>query len=100
MGEFSDIKYSTCVLAKPVVTVTLNTSGKPVLSWNKVDGAVKYEVYRATSSTGTYTKLTTITGTKLTNTSAVVGTTYYYKVRAVSGENMGEFSEIKSIKSN
>ena len=73
----------TCRCAKPVVKIT-TVSGKPKLTWNAVTGAAKYEVYRATSANGTYTKLYTTTGTSLKNTSAVAGTTYYYKVKAIS----------------
>ena len=74
----------TCDLARPTVTVKLNSKGKPVVSWNKISGAVKYEVYRATSENGKYTKLTTTTKTSITNSKAEAGVTYYYKVRAIA----------------
>ena len=81
----------------PTVKVTnVSSSGKIKLSWNKVDGAQKYEVYRATSKSGKYTLIKTTTGTSLTNTSTTAGKTYYYKVRAIAGDNKGEFSKIVS----
>ena len=101
-SQFSAVKYRTCDLAQPVVTIALNASGKPVLTWNKVSGASKYDIYRATSLNGTYTKLSSVTGTKLTNTSAKAGTTYYYKVVAVCGSTSAgnsAYSAVKSIKS-
>ena len=72
------------------------SSGKIKLSWNKVDGAEKYEVYRATSKNGTYKKLATMTKTNYTNTSVEPGVTYYYKVRAIAGDAKGDFSAIVS----
>ena len=76
----------------------LNTSGKPVLTWTKIEGAVKYEVYRSTDNE-TWTKLSTTTGTKLTNTSVVAGTTYYYKVKAIASNTAANsaYSTVKSI---
>ena len=74
----------TCDLARPEVTVKLNSNGKPVVSWKKVTGAVKYEVYRATSENGKYTKLTTTTKTSITNSKTEAGVTYYYRVRAIA----------------
>ena len=98
-SAFSDVVSRTCDLAQPAVTVKLS-SGHPKLSWDKVTGATKYEIYRATSKTGTYTKLTTTTKTSLTNTSAVAGKTYYYKVRAICGTSAAAsaYSSVVSIK--
>ena len=73
----------------PTVSVTnVSSSGKIKLSWNAVEGATEYKVYRATSKTGTYKRLTTVTGTSLTNTSAKVGTKYYYYVVAVNADGV------------
>ena len=86
---------------RPVVTVRNNaTTGKPVLKWNAVKSAVKYEVYRSTSGqSGTYEKLATIKGTYITNKSAVKGKTYYYKVRALSSNGIrSTFSKPVKIK--
>jgi fibronectin type 3 domain-containing protein len=52
------------------------------LTWGAVYGANGYSVYRATSATGTYALLTTITTNTYTNVSLATGTTYYYKVNA------------------
>lgn len=97
----SAIKSITCDCARPVVSITTNaSSGKPSLKWNTVDGATKYEVYRATSKNGTYTKMYTTTSTSYTNSSAVAGTTYYYKVKAICGKSSygnSAYSVVKSI---
>lgn len=74
----------------PYVKVTnVADSGKIKLSWDKVSGAVKYKVYRATSKNGDYSLYKTVTGTSYTDTSAKKGKTYYYYVIAVyeSGKN-------------
>lgn len=74
-----------CVCATPVVTAGNKAStGKITLKWAKVTGAAKYEVYRSTSKTGTFSKILTTTGVSCANTSAKVGTTYYYKVKAIA----------------
>ncbi|MEE0741561.1 MAG: hypothetical protein U0M21_04725, partial [Emergencia sp.] len=98
-SEFSDIASVTCEMEKPVIEkASINDSGKPQVEWKKVDGASKYEVYRATSKDGTYTKTFTTAGTTYINTSAKAGDTYYYKVRAVSASGMNsEFSDIVSV---
>ena len=100
-SEFSVIKSITCDCAQPVVTIsTTASSGKPTLKWSAVDGATKYEIWRATSSTGNYTKYYTTTSTSYTNSSAVAGSTYYYKVKAICGKSSygdSAFSAVKSI---
>ncbi|MHB1454447.1 MAG: InlB B-repeat-containing protein [Saccharofermentanales bacterium] len=55
------------------------------LTWTAVSGASNYEIYRSTSSAGTYALVTTITASaapSYTNISLSTGTNYYYKVRA------------------
>ena len=98
-SPFSAIKSRMCDLPAPQITVELNANGKPKISWNKVEGTVKYQVWRATSKNGTYTRLTTTTNLSMVNKNAVAGKTYYYKVRAVySNTNANSaFSSIKSI---
>ena len=75
-----------------------------VLQWNSVYGATGYEVYRSTSKTGTYTKLTTVTSTTYTNKNLTSNKTYYYKVRAyrLVGETKvyGAYSDILTTKTN
>lgn len=87
-SEFSKIVKRTCDLARPVVKASnVTKTGKVILTWNKVIGAEKYVVYRATSKDGTYKKMFTTTATSYTNTSAKAGKTYYYKVKAIDADN-------------
>ena len=85
--------------AAPVVKLGNSaTSGKPVLTWNAVPGATSYKVYRATSKSGTYSLLGTVTTTSYTNTGAKEGTTYYYKVKAANGAGESAYSNVVSGK--
>ena len=98
-SALSSAKSRTCDLARPTVTLSnVASSGKIKVSWEKVDDAVKYEVYRATSKDGEYSLMKTTTSTSYTNTSAKAGQTYYYKVKAIA-ENSGANSALSSVKS-
>ena len=80
----------------PVVKIGHSaTSGKPMLTWNAVDGAASYKVYRATAKNGAYSVINTTKALTYTNTGAALGTTYYYKVEALNaaGKSLG-FSDV------
>ena len=84
-SDYSAVVAGICHCAKPTVKATyMGASGKPYLRWNTVANASKYEVYRATTKSGTYTLLGTTTATNYTDSKAGSGYTYYYKVRAIS----------------
>lgn len=89
VSEFSTSDYVTCDLAKPtgLKVTTKASNGKPDVSWKKVSNADKYEVWRKVGSSGTWKKQYTTKGTSYTNTSAVAGKVYYYKVKAVYEDN-------------
>ena len=90
---------STGTLSAPTVTGGNDSQGRPTLKWNAVSGAAKYEVYRARSRSGTYTKYSTQTSTSYTNSSYLTsGTTYYYKVRALKSDGTaGPYSAVVSV---
>lgn len=73
------------------------STGKIKLTWDKQDGADAYKVYRATSKTGTYKLQKTTTAGAYTDTSAVAGSLYYYKVKAVSNVNSRADSSFSKI---
>ena len=84
-------------VAAPVIKIT-TVKGKPKISWSKVDSAVKYQVYRSTDGE-TYTSLIVTTKTSVTNTSAKIGTTYYYKAVAIRTDGIrSDYSKVKRIK--
>ncbi|MBV7504813.1 InlB B-repeat-containing protein [Bacillus sp. sid0103] len=101
-SSYSNIVSVRPTLAKPYkLTVSKKSSTSSKLTWSKVSYAHGYEIYRSTSSKGTYTRLKTITsGTTVsyTNTGLLRRKTYYYKVRAyrvVSGKKV--YSSFTSV---
>ncbi|MCM8710183.1 M4 family metallopeptidase [Clostridium sp. SYSU_GA19001] len=106
-GYSTTQKYSLKVTE---ITVPVPTSVKAEsssynsinISWAAVSGANGYEVYRSTSSSGTYSLVSTTTSTSFTNTGLTTGTTYYYKVRAYttvgSTKVYGNFSPVVNAK--
>ena len=100
-GAWSSIVSVTYKQTLPAPTVTggNDAQGRPTLTWKAVSGAAKYEVYRARSKDGTYSKYSTTTGTAYTNSSYLTsGATYYYKVRALDANgNAGPYSAVVSV---
>lgn len=61
------------------------------LRWNSNPGATGYEIYRKSGSS--YVRIKTITSSGITsyrNTGLKTGTTYYYKIRAISADTEGQ----------
>ena len=93
------LRCAPASLSAPSVTGGNDSQGRPMLKWNAVSGAAKYEVYRARSLNGDYIKYSTVTGTSYTNISYIEnGNTYYYKVRALKSDGTaGAWSSIVSV---
>jgi fibronectin type 3 domain-containing protein len=73
--------------------------GQVGLNWSASLLATSYNVYRATSSGGTYTKISTdgtVTTTSYTDTGASGSTPYFYKVSAVNLQGEGPVSAAAS----
>ena len=86
-----------CELPIPVVTaINVEKTGKVNLKWTAVEGAAKYEIYRATEIDGKYSRMYTTSGTSYTNTKGVAGVTYFYKVIALDaeGQPVSQYSEV------
>ena len=60
-------------LTKPVLKVKSTTYNSVTLTWNKVSGATKYEIYRATSKSGSYKKIKTQSTRTYKNSSLTTG---------------------------
>ena len=58
------------------------TKSSVKLTWNEVEGADGYYLFRKQGSAGTYTRVKSVTETRAENFSLTSGTTYYYKVQA------------------
>ena len=85
-------------LSAPELTVSNTAStGKPYLEWSVVPGAARYEIYYATSKTGTYKRLYGTPGNSVKHGSAKAGTTYYYKARSLDAAgHAGEFGPVQT----
>lgn len=98
-SSYSYAKSLVCTPATPNVSIT-SANGKPKLSWNAVNGATKYWVYRSTDGKN-FKYYDSTTKTTYTNNSTNVGTRYYYKVKAVVVDNgtsyASAFSSAKSM---
>ena len=70
-------------MAAPNVTATSSaSSGKPKLTWDAVEGASCYAVYRSGSKYGSYSCIGSTSDTTYTDVSAKAGKKYYYKVES------------------
>lgn len=99
-SAYSTVVNRVCDLAKPVVTLTRTASGNPWVKWKAIEDADGYEVWRATSKSGTYKKVkTTVSGTSFADRNVKTGTKYYYKVRAIhdTASANSAYSSIKYI---
>lgn len=62
------------------------------ISWNKVDGASKYRVYRSKSVNGSKTRIAQTTHISCTNRNSDIGGTYYYYVKSYD-KKTGKWSD-------
>ncbi|MBR5251272.1 MAG: hypothetical protein IKV52_00420 [Oscillospiraceae bacterium] len=98
-SSFGDTAKLTIQLPAPQPVAQNNAaSGKPQLSWDAVEGATEYRIYRSTDKNGSYKKVFTTQGTTYTNSSATAGTRYFYKVVAAGASKEADsgFSAIVS----
>ena len=87
-SDYSKVVYRTCDLAQPIVKISVKAeTGKPVISWNEVKGAARYELLRSTDGKN-FSHYNYTINTTYTNPSTEPGTTYYYKVIALSDRSV------------
>ena len=91
--------YGNLTVSTPTISIT-TSAGKPMISWTKIIGADKYWIYRSTDGKS-FKYYDSTKNTSYKNSSTNIGTTYYYKVKAVTvsdGENVASgYSNVKSI---
>ncbi len=81
--DFALVAYNTCNTAPPALTgVTATASGgnRITVAWTD-NGATTYNVYRATTAGGPYTRVGSVAGSPFNDTTVSGGTTYFYVVR-------------------
>jgi fibronectin type 3 domain-containing protein len=89
----ADISVTTIPPMPTDVIANIISATNITVSWNSVNGAVGYRIYRATTSTGTYTQVGTSTTTSYSDTGLTTfATTYYYKVSAYNTAGEGSQS--------
>lgn len=85
-------------------SVKKRSAGKVSISWRTISGATGYQLYRATSKEGTYSKVKTFSdaGTTSCINTVTRNKKYYYKIRAYYKTSDGTYlysvwSDIKSV---
>jgi uncharacterized repeat protein (TIGR02543 family) len=70
-------------LDNPSFSKASTSKNKVTLTWKKCSGALKYQVFQATSANGTYKSCATTKSNSTTISNLTYGKNYYYKVLAV-----------------
>lgn len=104
-SPYSNVILGKTSLMKPTVhSVSAVSPTKTKLSWKKATGVSGYQVYRANSYNGKYTKVKTLSKGSIlscTDTGLMPNKTYYYKIRTYRKINKitaySRFSSITSI---
>ena len=95
-------KHSTCLICGDTVTEAIpqlktetpkvkaiNTIAGMKVTWNAVDGAVKYALYKRLGTANSWTYVTTTTGTSYAdNNTPLAGSYYVYTVKAYNSADM------------
>ena len=95
---------SEAASVQPMITTPANVTAVSKsynsirITWEKVAGAQKYEVYRSTSKNSGYTKIGTTKKTAYTDKKLKTNKKYYYKVNAVRGKYTSSYSKITNSK--
>ena len=70
---------------------------KIIINWSNTSNTTYFELYQATSSDGTYSKLSSnVIGTSYTATNVEGGITYYYKLKGCNDVGCSSYSNINS----
>ena len=85
--------------AAPELNSVGNSAKGVVVSWSAVDEATKYKVYRKASG-GSWEALKTVTKTNYTDTTALMGTKYAYRVTATNGSKWSDYSNSIAVTFN
>lgn len=80
----------------PSVKAVNRSASSIKISWTKIVGAEKYRVYRSVKKNKGFKKVKTTRKTTWINNKLKTGKKYYYKVRAISGNEKSPFSKVKS----
>lgn len=90
-STYNTTGWSKEYLSTPKIKSIDNYYGGPKISWGKVTGATKYEIYRKTKSSD-WKSIGTTSSTSYIDSSAKNGTKYYYAIRAIDGSSKSYYS--------
>lgn len=100
-GMYSNAVGAKIVTAPKITGIYQMGTSSAAVEWSPVVGATSYNVYRATSASGTYSLIKSTTDTTIINYSLTGGNTYYYKVAAVvkdgTTNNIGPMSAVSNL---
>lgn len=99
-SEIDEFIITKTKLATPKITATTASKTSINVSWNAIDGAATYQLYRATDKNGPFTKIANTSATSYKDTGLTTGKTYYYKVVAGTGALASDPSNIASAKAS
>lgn len=89
--------YKKPTLETPKLNITHTSSGNNRISWNSVNDATRYTIYRSMSKYGEYEEFKTITSRHLIDLNALTGNKYFYRVVAVPTNVNREASAMSNI---
>jgi fibronectin type 3 domain-containing protein len=93
LGEQSAAVSATTFLVAPSgVNAISETSSSITISWNNLQDATAYRIFRSGSSSGTYTEIGTSTSNSYTDTGLPTNVQYYYKVSGYNSIAEGDES--------
>lgn len=96
-GNFSDPVGCTNEFSAPsIVNIYTPSSTSVSLTWNAVQGATSYKVYREVNGSNTYSQIATTTSPTFVNTGLTSGTKYSYKVAAVGTSSTTGMSAMRT----
>ncbi len=99
IGQEYTLSVNRITAKKPKLISAVSTGCSSIaLTWEAVPGASAYQVYRATSKSGSFKKVATLKNTKetkWTDEKRITGKKYYYKIKAqvsAGKKSTGKFS--------
>jgi fibronectin type 3 domain-containing protein len=84
------------VLATPTGLSALAGDGQVTLTWASVTGAAMYQVFRSPSAGGPFSFLNYSDSSTFVDTNVLDGTSYFYEVQALAGEDASNISSVVS----
>lgn len=77
----TEAKSKTVILTNPQNVKYFQSGDKNLITWEPVDGAERYEVYRSSTETGEYKPCGEVTGTFFSDSKTTKDTYYYIKAK-------------------